>query len=177
MATLKSLVDETGNIKDELKTCHINLKNNLIAKGVECSDSDKMLSLINKVDYIEGYLFTDIESEKEITLSTFIPSNTNAIQSVGKFTEFCSIKSIIKGKCNIVINCRNTNDNYKGSIKIVINDNEASTFYITGTSFYDIKTKVQLNENDIIKISYMTVASGYGIYLNSARVTSYIEPI
>ena len=49
MATLKSLVDETTNIKNELKTCHTNLKNNLIEKGVECSDSDKMLALINKV--------------------------------------------------------------------------------------------------------------------------------
>ena len=49
MATLKSLVDETGNIKNELVECHTNLKNNLIAKGVECSDTDKMPSLINKV--------------------------------------------------------------------------------------------------------------------------------
>ena len=49
MATLKSLVDETTNIKNEIKTCHANLKNNLIEKGVECSDTDKMLILINKV--------------------------------------------------------------------------------------------------------------------------------
>ena len=49
MATLKSLVDETSNIKNELVECHTNLKNSLIAKGVECSDTDKMSSLINKV--------------------------------------------------------------------------------------------------------------------------------
>ena len=53
MATLKSLVDETTNIKNELVECHSNLKNNLIAKGVECNDTDKMLSLINKVENIE----------------------------------------------------------------------------------------------------------------------------
>ena len=35
MATLKQLVDETTNIKNELKTCHANLKTNLIDKGVE----------------------------------------------------------------------------------------------------------------------------------------------
>ena len=52
MATLKSLVDETTNIKNELVTCHSNLKNNLIGKGVECSDTDKMLSLIEKVNTI-----------------------------------------------------------------------------------------------------------------------------
>ena len=32
MSTLKQLVDETTNIKNELKTCHANLKNNLIER-------------------------------------------------------------------------------------------------------------------------------------------------
>ena len=53
MSTLKQLVDETTNIKNELKTCHTNLKNNLIDKGVECSDTDKLLSLANKVGEIK----------------------------------------------------------------------------------------------------------------------------
>ena len=53
MSTLKQLVDETTNIKNELKTCHANLKNNLIEKGVECSDTDKLLRLANKVGEIE----------------------------------------------------------------------------------------------------------------------------
>ena len=52
MSTLKKLVDETTNIKDEIITCHANLKTNLINKGVECSDTDKLLSLVGKVgDY------------------------------------------------------------------------------------------------------------------------------
>lgn len=53
MSTLKQLVDETTNIKNELKTCHANLKTNLIDKGVECSNTDKLLSLANKVGEIE----------------------------------------------------------------------------------------------------------------------------
>lgn len=53
MATLKQLVDETTKIKNELKTCHTNLKNNLIDKGVECSNTDKLLRLANKVGEIE----------------------------------------------------------------------------------------------------------------------------
>lgn len=53
MSTLKQLVDETTNIKNELITCHANLKNNLIEKGVECSDTDKLLSLVGKVGEIE----------------------------------------------------------------------------------------------------------------------------
>ena len=52
MATLKSLVDETTNIKNELKICHTNIKNNLVEKGVECSDSDKLLSLVDKVNLV-----------------------------------------------------------------------------------------------------------------------------
>lgn len=53
MSTLKQLVDETTNIKNELKTCHTNLKNNLANKGVECSNSDKLLTLVNKIKNIE----------------------------------------------------------------------------------------------------------------------------
>lgn len=53
MSTLKKLVDETTNIKDEIITCHANLKTNLINKGVECSDTDKLLSLVGKVGEIE----------------------------------------------------------------------------------------------------------------------------
>lgn len=53
MTTLKQLVDETTNIKNELVTCHANLKTNLIDKGVECRDTDKLLRLANKVGEIE----------------------------------------------------------------------------------------------------------------------------
>lgn len=53
MATLSQLVAETTDIKNELVTCHSNLKNNLIEKGVECSDMDKMSSLIDKVGNIK----------------------------------------------------------------------------------------------------------------------------
>ena len=53
MATLKSLVDETSNIKNELKSCHANLKNNLVDKGVEVSSGDKLSTLVDKVNGIK----------------------------------------------------------------------------------------------------------------------------
>lgn len=53
MPTLKNLVDETTNIKNELKECHANLKNNLTEKGVECDDADKFSSLVNKISSIK----------------------------------------------------------------------------------------------------------------------------
>ena len=52
MATLKNLVNETTNIKNEIKACHTNLKNSLIEKGVECSDNDKIINLIEKISSI-----------------------------------------------------------------------------------------------------------------------------
>lgn len=72
MATLKSLVDETTNIKNEIVECHSNLSSMLISKNVEVSEEDKMSDLIGKVDmlgeyydgklwlYKEGYDNTDI---------------------------------------------------------------------------------------------------------------------
>lgn len=53
MATLEELVNEVTTIKNELKTCHTNLKNNLVSKGITVSSTDKMSSLINKVANIE----------------------------------------------------------------------------------------------------------------------------
>ena len=69
MATLKSLVDETTDIKDELKACHSNLKNTLIEKGVECSDNDKMSSLIDKVG--------DVEQVNKVIASSKVLINAN----------------------------------------------------------------------------------------------------
>ena len=53
MATLNELVNETTNIKNEIVTCHESLKSNLVKKGIECSNTDKMSSLIEKVDQIK----------------------------------------------------------------------------------------------------------------------------
>lgn len=53
MATLSQLVTETTTIKNNLVSCHTNLKNNLTKKGVQCSSTDKLLSLANKVGEIE----------------------------------------------------------------------------------------------------------------------------
>ena len=57
MATLKNLVDETTNIKNELKTCHTNLKNNLIDKGVDVSSGDKLSALVDKIKNIKTVSF------------------------------------------------------------------------------------------------------------------------
>lgn len=49
MTTLKQLIDETTNIKDDLISCYNSLKTNLTDKGIEVPASAKMLTLINMV--------------------------------------------------------------------------------------------------------------------------------
>ena len=77
MATLKKLVDETTNIKDELVTCHTNLKNNLITKGVECSDADKLLSLVNKVGE---------------TSMAIVESSDNVLMELGSLAKYVTVQ-------------------------------------------------------------------------------------
>ena len=57
-ASLNQIKSKVSNIKDEINTIKNVFKNNLIAKGVECSEDDKMSSLIDKVKgvkVVEGY--------------------------------------------------------------------------------------------------------------------------
>ena len=77
MATLKNLVDETTSIKNELVTCHTNLKNNLITKGVECSDADKLLSLVNK--------FVEIST-------AIVESSDNVLMELGSIKNYVTVQ-------------------------------------------------------------------------------------
>ena len=54
MATLKELVDETTKIKNELVTCHTNLKTNLSNKGISISSSEKLSKLVSKVNSLQN---------------------------------------------------------------------------------------------------------------------------
>ena len=54
MTTLKNLVTETTNIKDEIITCYAELKSSLIDKGVEIGDNDKLVDLVDKTKLISG---------------------------------------------------------------------------------------------------------------------------
>lgn len=78
MTTLKKLVDETTNIKDELVTCYTDLKNNLITKGVECSDADKLLSLVNKVG--------------EISTAVTVESSDNVLMELGSLAKYVTVQ-------------------------------------------------------------------------------------
>lgn len=72
MTTLKQLVDETTNIKNDIVTCHGNLKSNLIAKGVQVSNSDKFPQLIEKVS--QNLSDKIVVSDASLILKTKPPS-------------------------------------------------------------------------------------------------------
>ena len=88
MATLKSLVDETTNIKNEIVKCHSNLSSILTSKNVKVTEEDKMSDLIDKVDllYVSPlYLYKDGNEYLDVTggwLQTY-----NTAGSYGVFTK------------------------------------------------------------------------------------------
>lgn len=76
MATLKQLVDEITNIKNELITCHTDLKNNLIDKGVEVLETDKICDLVNSIKDLKNYNFP-VEGLTVTTTEAFVSGGAN----------------------------------------------------------------------------------------------------
>ena len=54
MTTLKTLVDETTNIKDELVSCYDSIKNTLVEKEISISDTDKLSDLSEKIKVLNN---------------------------------------------------------------------------------------------------------------------------
>lgn len=113
MATLSQLVDETTTIKNNLNTCHKNLKNNLITKGVECSDADKLLSLVNKVG--------------EISTAVTVESSDNVLMELGSLVGSATVQippNSIKKQFTFT-------STFKGSIRFLVVFNNG-TGYVDG---------------------------------------------
>lgn len=90
MATLKNLVDETTNIKNEIVECYSKLSSILTSKNIEVSEEDKMLDLISKVDselinklwlYKDGYEYIENGGIISYNALTSYPLGTMAKQS------------------------------------------------------------------------------------------------
>ena len=118
MATLKNLVDETTTIKDELVTCHSNLKNNLTEKGIECSDADKMSSLIDRVRNIATAHFTVGD---DVTVHT--DNSENFYSKVTEYTYYpFEYVFICDGGYRVSIDYKSTQASYNSYNKFVIID-------------------------------------------------------
>ena len=164
MATLKSLVDETTNIKDELVECYTNLKNNLIKKGVECSDSDKMPNLIDKVkdaslsSTISDNILFSWENEKRIDATetdhdTLYPVN--------------SIPCCFKGACQLDFKFKGNSSGsyYYAIVKLIRNGEEiyvSESFKTNNTSLNVVLDIDNIMPLDTIEIFAMIrTISGY----------------
>ena len=183
MATLKSLVDETSNIKNELVECHTNLKNNLISKGVECSDNDKISSLINKVGDIEKIptvvVGEDIVLAKigcgsgstKLTLVNGTNGTSESLITKCNFEGSVKFKGYIQGT---------TSSSYKGYIDIVhlrgSNTISTKTFDVTGKSSYRTYSAEVGNifNGDILKVN--TRITGNGISCEYLQFTYNLVP-
>lgn len=60
-SSLKELIDHIGNVDKDIDYLRYKLYDNLTAKGVECSDIDKMSSLIDKIGDIGNIYISDNE--------------------------------------------------------------------------------------------------------------------
>ena len=84
MATLSALVAETTTIKNTLTTCHTNLKTKLTNKGVSVSSTDKLSTLINKIDNLSS------ATGDNVIAATKLPST-------GKDGQICIVTEVAHG--------------------------------------------------------------------------------
>ena len=110
MATLKNLVDEVGNIKNELVTCSNTLKYNLTLKEVSYSGTDKLLSLINKVNdikvgkrYATGTAMPDTAGLFTVSNLSFTPTVIYARCAEGKWWSAYIKNVFIKNNNHVLI--------------------------------------------------------------------------
>ena len=123
MATLKNLVNEITNIKNELVTCYANLKNNLTEKGVDCNSSDKLLSLANKVG--------EIELGKKWASGSFTFDYNNRITNTKSFSINCDfVPTIFFVKLDNVHCAREVTRNILISNLFSTTVNEDETYFI-----------------------------------------------
>lgn len=137
MSTLKNLVDETTNIKNELKTCHTNLKNNLVAKGVNPSNSDKISDLIGKIPSISTA--TKVVASDNIILdytsSTTATQNSISVPGTGSQPlKILDFKSTFIGSIRLELNIFSKSYSAYVKVDFLKNGVKLKTFSVSNSS-------------------------------------------
>lgn len=121
MTTLKQLVDEITDIKNELVTCHSKLKSNLTDKGIKVLSNDKMLNLINNVSNIVTP--KTVRAGNSNILVSMIPSTgcegimiCNGPGASGTIT---ILSSPFSGSIRLALKTRMINEGYRGTVNII----------------------------------------------------------
>ena len=185
MSTLKSLVDETTNIKDDIVSCRNNLENNLKSKGVEVIPGTKMSILIDKVTSLEPPLPKEVFIYKNgnefnnltggwnnillSTESTFTKNptfmNVKAKRSGGGYGGLVGIQTEYKldlsqfKSISVKININTCGSG--GKFKLVVNTskgNDLNTIAFNEVSVVELKEYViNLDISNINDLSYVTL--------------------
>ena len=182
MATLKNLVDETTNIKNELVECHSNLSSILTSKNVEVSEEDKMSILIDKVNefdevtrplylYNYGEFFPNFFMESTYASGGAVTLNVDNISfkhnsSVNRSgLIYISTKAIDLSKYNFLyFKYKITSFNGYGHLYVGTHSSKISNPETNGIAEYYQRIengKVALNTEILGKVDISTIQSGY----------------
>ena len=176
MATLKSLVDETTNIKNELEVCYTNLKNNLIKKGVECDENDKILSLINKVNDIKGF---KLIPGNTFSMPGFTPKTSETLTSINIVKD---LQITMSGNLRLGLYCKtSTYYNTPLNAQIVVTVKRHNEIYYTKTIPLKITStngvginfdEISFNNGDTVTISMGFTQSYNNQYMFQGSLTN-----
>ena len=167
MSTLKELVNETTNIKNEIVNCYADLKDNLINMKINLVGSEKMLELIDKV--------LDIKTPTKVVAgnSIYLVSMTNS--DSGSDSNVISIparKNSYKFRLNVQGSLRTILSFQTSSYSMIINHlaedgsiKYTKTYTKSSSSYVEYTLDIDnVEETDIIEL-----------YCNSSNVDNAVK--
>lgn len=157
MATLKELVNEVTTIKNELKTCHTNLKNNLASKGVTVASSDKIASLINKIPSISTA--TKVSASDNVLIS-FIGSD--------RLTDVITVPGTASGSTKVPLCVFNFKNPFVGSLRLYMEAYSKS--YWSYAKFKFVK-----NGQQVKLVSFSAQSSTFSVDFTNISKNDVIE--
>ena len=181
MATLKTLVDETTNIKNELIICYSVLKNMLIRKEVAIEEDSKLIDLIDKVNplsngfkVVAGEDFDFYYSATEVRTSTS-PETVTKWTMGGNYTHSPTDTNL--DNANVLLSFYGSQDNasWPSQFKIeVIRGEEIvneKIFYPTTTGYVKYSCEFEIKRNDIVRMYVRQEKEGGIGYIKNCRVS------
>lgn len=128
-SSLKSFVDHIGNVDKDIDYLRYKLYDNLTAKGVECSDTDKMSSLVDKVNEL-GLVASSQSGVVDFSTSGY--SKTIDISEVDLSKSICYSRRYLNG--SLIASRVDTVCTFKSSTSIELTRKES--YAMTGYKVY-----------------------------------------
>lgn len=170
-STLSQVTLKVSDLKNEINNKRMTFKNNLIEKGISCSDDDKLSNLINKIPLLRVLSSYPIAGDN-YTLYSQGSNNTNSTS----FTEYGRYQHSSENgtvRVNVTFNSSSSQTSYvrikvlRGSSEIFTNDYNNSGVG-TGLSI-TITQDIDIQKNDIVVVYYRTSSSSR-VYISSLQI-------